>query len=211
MGTTGSGGSVRLDDEGMDEPVHPRDTPYMSNEALASDPGGVTVDPARLKRLSPSLFGMGSLLPLRALEKKVLGAHLWNGDSRAAVVLVTQPLLVAAYSSDFDAVVLLRFDPRTVDTYVQPGSRLLTVNTYFRGSTVARDIHEGPYSTHVWSNFHPVIADFLAADLGRVERRKAAIGEPEWRRAWELGQDHLVKRPTQVRDGAPHRSGRAAG
>ena len=55
-----------------------------------------------------------------------------------------------------------------------------------------------------------MIADFVAADPARVERRKAAISEPEWQRAWQLGQDHLVKQPGQVRDGAPHRSGRAA-
>lgn len=194
----------------MDDVVHPRDTPYMSNEALAADPGGVTIDPQRLRRLSPSLFGAGALLPTRVVAKKILDAHLWNGDSRAAVVLSTQPMLVAAYSDDFDAVVVLRFDPRTLDTYVQPGSRLLTVNTYFRGNTVARDIVRGPYGTGPWANFHPVIVDFVAADLGRVERRKATIAEPEWQRAWQLGQDHLVKQPGQVRDGAPHRSGRAA-
>ena len=194
----------------MDDFVQPKDTPFMSNEALASDPGGVTIDPQRLRRPSPSLFGMGAVLPSRILSKKILEAHLWNGDSRAAVVLSTQPLLVAAYSSDFDAVVVLRFDPRAVDTYVQPGDRLLTVNTYFRGDVVARDIVRGPYASPTWANFHPVIADFVAADLARVERRKAAISQPEWQRAWQLGQDHLVKQPGQVRDGAPHRSGRAA-
>lgn len=194
----------------MSEPVLPRDTPFMSNEALASDPGGVTVDPQRLRALSPSLFGAGALIPTRALARKILSAHLWNGDSRAAVVLSVQPLLVAAYSSDFDAVVVLRFDRRPADSYVQVGSRLLTVNTYFRASTTARDIVPGPYASGQWSNFHPVIADFVAAEPARVERRKAEIAEPEWQRTWQLGQDHLVKRPQQLRDGAPHRSGRAA-
>jgi hypothetical protein len=194
----------------MSEPVQPRDTPFMSNEALASDPGGVTIDPQRLRQLSPSLFGVGAVLPTRVIARKILDAHLWNGDSRAAVVMNLQPLLVAAYSSDFDAVVILRFDRRPTDSYVQVGTRLLTVNTYHRGSPTARDIVQGPYASGPWSNFHPVIADFVAADLGRVERRKATIDEREWQRTWELGQDHLVKRPTQIRDGAPHRSGRAS-
>lgn len=193
-----------------DERVQPRDTPYMSNEAAASDPGGVTIDPRRLRQLSPSLFGAGALLPTRALARKILSAHLWNGDSRAAVVLSVQPLLVAAYSDDFDAVVVLRFDRRPADSYVQVGSRLLTVNTYQRGSTVARDIPRGSVVSPQWSNFHPVIADFVATDLARVERRKATISEPEWQRTWELGQDYLIKRPGQLRDGAPHRSGRAS-
>ena len=195
---------------GMDDVVQPRDTPYMSNEALASDPGGVTVDKARLRRLAPGLFGLGGLLPNRMLDKKILQAHLWNGDSRAAVVLQTNPLLVAAYSSDFDAVVVLRYDRRDVDVHVERGTRLLTVNTYTRGAEVARDIRQGPGSTHVWSNFHPVVADFLAADMTRVERRKAAISEREWQRTWELGQDHLVRHTGQLRDGTPYRSGRPA-
>lgn len=194
----------------MDDFVQPRDTPFMSSEALATNPGGVTMDQQRLRLLSPSLFGAGALLPTRFVVRKILDAHLWNGDSRAAVVLSVQPLLVAAYSSDFDAVVVLCFDRRRVDTYVQPGDRLLTVNTYQRGDVVARDIVRGPYGSSTWANFHPVIADFVAADPRRVERRKAAITEPEWQRAWQLGQEHLFKRPGQVRDGAPHRSGRAA-
>ena len=194
----------------MSEPVHPRDTPFMSNEAFASDPGGVTIDPQRLRRLSPSLFGLGAVLPTRMIVRKILDAHLWNGDSRAAVVLNVSPLLVAAYSDDFDAVVVLRFERRAVDTYVQVGTRLLTVNTYQKGSPVVRDIVQGPRSNHRWSNFHPVIADFVAADLDRVERRKAAISGPEWQRAWQLGQDHLVRQAGQVRDGSPHRSSRPA-
>ncbi|MGI3783576.1 MAG: hypothetical protein ACRYG2_22665 [Janthinobacterium lividum] len=193
----------------MSEPVRPRDTPFMSNEALASDPGGVTIDPRRMRQLAPSLYGLGTLNPTRLVVRKMLEAHLWNGDSRAAVVLSVQPLLVAAYSSDFDAVVVLRFDRRPADTYVQVGSRLLTVNTYFQGSTTARDILPGPYGSGRWSNFHPVIADFVAADPARVERRKTQISEPEWQRTWQLGQDFLVERPQQLRDGAPHRSRRA--
>ena len=194
----------------VDEPVQPRQTPYMSDEARASNPGGVTLDPARLRRIAPELYGVGGLLPGRLLSKKVLQAHLWNGDSRAAVVLGRSPLLVAAYSDDFDAVVVLRFDQRLLDVHVQEGDRLLTINTYRRGAAVARDIVQGPYSSHSWSNFHPVIADFVATDRGRVERRKATITEPEWARAWQLGQDHLARRPGVFRDGAPHRSGTPA-
>ena len=158
-----------------------------------------------------SLFGLGALLPTRVVARKILDAHLWNGDSRAAVVLSVQPLLVAAYSDDLDAVAVLHFDRRPADTYLQVGTRLLTVNTYSRGSATARDIVEGPLSSHQWANFHPVVADFIATDLERVERRKAAIGEPEWQRTWHLGQDQLIKRPGHVRDGAPHRSGQPVG
>lgn len=194
----------------MSEPVQPRNSPYTSDRALASDPGGVTIDPHRLKALAPSLFGAGSLLPSRAVARRTLSAHLWNGDSRAAVVLSVEPLLVAAYSDDFDAVVVLRFDPRPVDVPLQVGSRLLTINTYFSGGTTASDIVRGPRASQTWSNFHPVIADFVAAERGRVEGRKATISEPEWQRTWLLGQQHLGTRPGRFRDGAPHLSKKPA-
>lgn len=194
----------------MSEPVQPRESPYTSNRALASDPGGVTIDPGRLRQLSPSLFGAGSLLPSRAVMRKTLGAHLWNGDSRAAVVLSVEPLLVAAYSDDFDAVVVLRFDPGPVDLPLQVGSRLLTINTYFSRGTTAPDIVRGPRASQDWSNFHPVIADFVAAERGRVEGRKTTITEPEWQRTWLLGQQYLDARPGQFRDGAPHVSKKPA-
>ncbi|GAA3552611.1 hypothetical protein GCM10022197_04580 [Microlunatus spumicola] len=194
----------------MTEPVQPRPSPYMSDRALASDPGGVTIAPDRLKALSPSLFGAGSLLPSRAVARKTLSAHLWNGDSRAAVVLSIEPLLVAAYSDDFDAVVVLRFDPRPVDVPLQVGSRLLTINTYFSGGTTASDIVRGPRASQTWSNFHPVIADFVAAERSRVEGRKATISEPEWQRTWLLGQQYLGTRPGRFRDGAPHLSKKPA-
>ena len=44
-----------------------------------------------------------------------------------------------------------------------------------------------------------------------VELAKAEITDSEWQRAWQLGQDFLVKRPQQLRDGSTHRSGRAVG
>ena len=90
------------------------------------------------------------------------------------------------------------------------GSRLLTVNTYFSGGTTASDIVRGPRASQRWSNFHPVIADFVAAERGRVEGRKATISEPEWQRTWLLGQQFLGTRPGQLRDGAPHLSKRPA-
>lgn len=194
----------------MSEWVPPEQVRLMSDAAVASDPGRVQIDPQRLRRQAPGLFGAGSVLPARALARKVLVEHLHHGDSNPAVVLSVDPLLVAAYSADFDAVVVLRFHPATLDLPLQVGSRLLSVNTYFDGGSLAPDIVRGPLASGAWSNYHPVVADFICTDLRHIARHKAAIGEPVWRRTWDLGHQHLAQRPSQVRDGAPHRSKRPA-
>ena len=193
----------------MDDEVQPRHARYMDNTSAASDPGGITIDPARLRRLSPSLFGVGGLF--RGPRRAALQEYLWNGDSRAAVVMRLEPLLVASYSDDFDAVVMLRFDRPPTDLHLAVGTRLLAVNTFRPGGVVAGDIVRGPLATQGWANVHPIIADFVCANPDRVERRKAMIGEDEWQRTWQLGQQHLATRPHLARDGAPHRSVKPAG
>jgi hypothetical protein len=195
----------------MDDEVQPRPARYMDSSSAASDPGGIALDAHRLRRLSPSLFGLGGLLPWRRVRRAALQEYLWNGDSRAAVVVSVAPLLVASYSDDFDAVVMLRFDRPPTDVHLEVGTRLLAVNTFRRGGATATDIVRGPLARQGWTNVHPVIADFVCADPSRVERRKATISEPEWQRTWQLGQQHLATRPHLVRDGAPHRSAVPAG
>ena len=190
------------------ERIQPRDTPYMSNEALASDPGGVTIDPQRLRQLSPSFFGLGALLPTRAIARKILAAHMWNGDSRAGVAL-------SVHRCSCRVQLRLRRGRRAAvrpasRRQLRPGRQQAPDRQHLLPRHPGRDILRGSVVSPVWANFYPVIADFVAADPARVERRKAAISEPEWQRTWDLGQDYLVKRPGKFRDGAPHRSDRPA-
>lgn len=194
------------------QPVPQRPVPEPSHAAVASDPGGLSIDPDRLRRLSPSLFGLSGLLPANVARRTSLTRHVRIGDTRAAVVVAVEPLVVAAYSDDFDAVVLLRFDPGPTDLDLQVGTRLLTVNTFGNDGPVAPDIARGPLASTGWSHVHPVIADFVCprSELDRVERRKQAIREDEWQRTAFLGRQYLATRPGQLRDGAPHLARRPA-
>jgi hypothetical protein len=121
-----------------------------------------------------------------------------------------EPLLVAAYTDELDCVAMLRFLPEASDRPLGIGSRLLTVNTYFRGETYAADLVPGPHDLHNYVGFYPIIADFICADAGRVERRKIEIDESEWERTQTLGTSYLSKHPGVWRDGAPCRSHRPA-
>jgi hypothetical protein len=73
----------------------------------SSDPLGASCCPARLRHLHPELFGLrGQVSSLSADDRDQLiartSAYLFFGDSRAAGVLQTAPLVVAAYSDEMD-------------------------------------------------------------------------------------------------------------
>jgi hypothetical protein len=136
--------------------------------------------------------------------------HLLGGDSRAAVVLKTDPLIVAAYTDEMDCVALLQFDAALAAGFnLKPGSKLLTINTYWPGK-IARDLTAGPNQLGRWGNFSPLIADFLTDDGDRLQARKQQIEPAEWQRAWTMGQAYLAAKPDKFRDGRPMYSQRPA-
>ena len=129
---------------------------------------------------------------------------MW-GDSRAAVVISTRPLLIAAYTDEIDCVAMLRFDNVLTNEYgLKVGSRLLTVNTYsdLNGS-YEKDLTAGSKTSGMFGNVHPFIAEFLTDDVDRLEKRKAEIDEDEWSRTNELGKAYVATVGALARDGRP--------
>jgi hypothetical protein len=178
---------------------------HHDDTTAASDPGGVTLSDQKLRLLHPELFGLRSIFHKNARHyREVIAEHMLLGDSRAAVVMSAYPLLVAAYSDDLDCAAVLLFHSRLTDLYrLDVGARLLTVNTYERGDAVAPDLWRGPAAASPWTNFMPVIADFVSDDSGRIEYRKRQISAREWRRAWECGEEYRRRNPLSARDGRP--------
>ncbi len=148
---------------------------------LASNPGELPLSAAKLRRLQPELFdksGFGlawdRLTGLQEGLVERLEEHLIYGDSQAAVVLSVHPLLMAAYTDEIDCIALLRFPDYLTEEYgLKPRSRLLTVNTYFRGLRLARDLELGPRANGRYTNFQPAIADFMTEDLNRIRKPQA--------------------------------------
>lgn len=188
-----------------------RRTWTLDETTRASDPGNVALSDARLRRLRPDLYGLGHRLRaavgLDFPWRVFLREHLRNGDSRAAVVVSTRPLLVAAYTDELDCVALLEFPEAFVAEYgLRDGSRLLTVNTYKRNNEDDADLIPGPNAGQSWTGFQPIIAEFVSDDRHRIEQRKAEIGEDEWKRAYAMGKTYLKRRPGVWRDGRPGHS-----
>jgi hypothetical protein len=197
----------------------------LDDSTIATHPGGIPLDGGKLKRFHPELYSRlkwakrenvfsfrafldgGSMIKLRFEE------HLMEGDARAAVVVRTAPLLVAAYSSDIDCVVMLHFDDSFVRDYsLKAGTRLLTVNLYasLRRNQYRDDLHPGAGSSEQFGAVSPLIADFLTSDTHSLKAAKAGIAEQEWQRALQLGEDYVARHGFFARDGAPLRAGSPA-
>jgi hypothetical protein len=178
----------------------------------ASDPVDVRLSRVKLRRLCPELFEsrgnliawLDRLIGSRAALIFQIADHLSHGDSRAAVVVSVAPLLVAAYTDEMDCIAMLQFPDelaRECDLHVR--DRLLTVNRYASGGRLAPDLEHGRLSYERFSNFQPIIADFLADDFDQLRQRKIRIGEDEWVRTWVLGQRYLERFGNLARNGRP--------
>ncbi|MGH7283094.1 MAG: hypothetical protein ACRELY_16335 [Polyangiaceae bacterium] len=125
----------------------------------------------------------------------------------ALVVSTTPDVLVAAYTDELDAIVLLRFDAIWAQLlHLVANLRLLTINTYGRTSFVSPDLKEGPRSLQRWTNVFPIIAETLSDDLLLIQQRKATLDSGLWQRAQELLLEMRRADRVSVRDGSPLRS-----
>ncbi len=187
--------------------------------ARASDPLGLTVDHAKLRRLRPDLYGVNSLmntfLEITRGKFPVLPyiiEHVQKGDSRAAVVVSIKPLLIAAYTDELDCVALLRFHDRFQRDYeLTVGSRLLTLNTYNQHPDgYDADLIPGENYRPPWTGFHPIIAEFVASETQTIEERKQRILPEEWARTEDLGHAYVRENPGVARDGRPMNAAQSA-
>jgi hypothetical protein len=197
-----------------------RERRAINVSSFASNPVQLRLSDSRLRRMCPNLYPTTGLSGFfRCFFFDGLGTReyirdmLVHGDSRAAVVISTDPLLVASYCDDSDAVCVLGFEPNEVGgRQFEVGDRLLTVLISFvvEGSAqpgdIAADLIQGHGAKPNYVNFWPLIADFLSDDAADIEQRKANIAASEYARCQSFGEVHLRRLPGQVRDGRPDRS-----
>jgi hypothetical protein len=199
---------VRGDDASGDQPELPvhQQVQFHDSSTAATDPVPIEVDDRLFRQLCPELFGWSGRTPQHKRLREEIVEHMWCGDTRAAVVVSDNPILVAAFTDELDCVAILRFEPGPSRPELVVGSRLLTVNTYKRGAGVDADLFPGPRRLDQWVGFYPIIADFICANQPEVDRRKAAIEEREWERTLQFGLAYLRDHPGVSRDGVPTRS-----
>lgn len=178
--------------------------------------GSAASNPGRFRLLMPPLLAIEPALSppahklapdtARAQFVEELAEQLHYGDTRAAIVMSIDPLLIAAYTDELDCVVILSYPRWLVAKHrLEVGSRLLTVNTY-PWHPLATDLVRGPRDKGRYVNVFPIIAEFVTDDRERVRLCTAAIDEQEWQRCLRLGQEYRVAFPQRIRDGSPLRS-----
>lgn len=190
----------------------------------ASDPARVTLANDKLRRFHPELFGVRGVVRdvsewisqrFYAFTRTRLREWIYHGDSRAAIVVWTDPLLVASYTDEMDCVVMLRFPEELVQEYaLRRGSRLLSANSYMLRRPerpLQPDLIDGPRSTYQHALIFPMITDFLSDDLSRIAERKAEISREEWTRTASLADEYLKRPGCTARDGRPLYSGISKG
>ena len=127
---------------------------------------------------------------------------LFYGDTQPALVVSTEPLLVAAYSDEMDAVVMLRFPSEFVGKYeLTTGTRLTTSNVYFEGERVVSDIFIGVGYLRRWVDFMPVVQLFLGKQDDKIRAKTALFEENVWDRVTELAEAYIYEHPDLCRDG----------
>lgn len=180
--------------------------------STASNPGFFDLSHEKLARLHPELLPGGGIWywlshwsanPQDVVKEIAYCLH--EGDCRAAIVVSLSPLLIAAYSDEFDAVVMLRFSPRLAAVYdLSVGRRLITVNNYEQ-SLVSRqtDFRRGEQATGQFTGVYPLIAEFFTDDTERIAEIKRKISEEEWQRVHELGMQKLAQSWPPPRNGRP--------
>lgn len=192
------------------------DTKTLDNTSMAAQSTGLSVSPARLNALEPRLTGwrgrlfnvrlsLGQGQRLSALE--AFEEHLRHGDAGPALVVDTDPVRVAAYANELDAVVMLTFEPQALAGHVlSVGDRLLCVCTYEpAGQTpgYAADIIPGPRSSGHFRDAAPLIADFLCDAHARIELIKGAFDPAIWPHVDSLVHQHQEYFGAKARPGNP--------
>ena len=168
------------------------------------NPGLFKLNKEKLKALRPQVFGLAAMNNHKLDTVPQIDVQMNDGDLQPAVVLSIDPLLVACYNDEFDAVVLLWF-PTEVGRARgwQPGTRLLTVNAY-NGYGLLRsnkDLDKGPHCRTKFKSVGPLVADLYTDDTERLERKKSQIPEDWWAYTTRLGTEYRAAHPGMARDG----------
>lgn len=135
---------------------------------------------------------------------KRASAFLYHGDSQPAMVLSLEPVLVAVYSDEMDAVVVLQFPQEFKTNYeLFMYQKLIGVNIYlpYNVTGMSKDIFPGEKYLGRWSDFYPIIAEFISDDYMISNYHRKHIDDALWDKVKALGLEYIEKHSDLFRDG----------
>ncbi|MBQ7380815.1 MAG: hypothetical protein IJW69_01885 [Clostridia bacterium] len=127
---------------------------------------------------------------------------LFYGDTQPAIVVSVNPLLIAAYSDEMDAVVMLRFPMEFVEKYnLSVGSRLTTSNVYFTGNQFASDIFVGKNYCQRYVDFVPIVQLFIGKQDEKIHEKIQLFSEDIWNTVADKATQYIKAHSDLSRDG----------
>jgi len=170
------------------------------NHTYAGTPGGLLPCTRKVQILEVIATGH-KWEPNDARVRDLTGliGHLNWGDTQPAVVVSVDDtwVKVAAYSDEFDGIVLLGFPSKAVDLIAPGGKRpavgdhLLVICQFARRMVrtgVMGDITLGRKAYDRWDNFHPLVAQFLTDEEQTpiLNQRFQQVDNAIWEHVWNL-------------------------
>lgn len=169
-------------------------------------PGCFQVNNKKLKALRPNLFKLSHFMFGNSMDHKPFTLQFMReGDVQPAIVISLDPLLVACYSDELDAVTVQYLPSELIPKLkLQMYSKLLTVNGY--GKRPTKDVTLGPKALGNYASVTSIIADLYTDDTLRLNTLKNAFEEEWWNHTVNLGRKYLEDHPGMARNGIGNRN-----
>lgn len=177
---------------------------YGNKKTWAGNPGNIILSDEKYELIGKLLHLDKATTKILNKNKKNIQEHIYYGDTQPAKVLSIYPLIIASYSDEFDAVVLLEFPNEYVQIYnLKKNDRLITINRYNCVPTIgmASDIVPGPYCSYQYRDFTPIVALFVCQNEKHYNRKVKSIEDDEWERLDKMTDVYLEKKTYEVRNG----------
>ncbi|MBQ1847883.1 MAG: hypothetical protein II135_07765 [Clostridia bacterium] len=128
------------------------------------------------------------------MQFELIAQALQNGDTQPAVVVSRKPLIISAYSDEFDAVVFLHFPDELADVYgLSENTRLAVSDIYLGGGgKTADDIKPGERSTGNFYDFIPVVQLFFGKDDEKIKKNADIFDDALWERVGEKTKEYAA-------------------
>lgn len=168
----------------------------------AENAGQLEISMRMLREACPKMFGKSGKLKLLEHETyEDMSRFMMDGDVQPAIVWSVSPFLIAVYSDEMDAVVMVGFDESLAKKLgIKAGQRMISVNVY-KYFCFSRDIKKGPRYLKRYAGFIPHIADLISENIDLIENHKNKIPEHLWMHVNKLAEEFINEKPYVARDG----------
>lgn len=168
----------------------------------AFNPGLFDLNKKKLKALRPQIFGLR--LGLKNIDTwQNIDRQLNDGDIQPALVMSTEPLLVACYTDDMDAIAMLCFPGELGRKMGWTAGRQLIVTAAYNNPFMKanKDLDCCPRNSGNFKAYGPIIADLYTDNTERLERKKQEIPAEKWAYVEALARQYMANHPGMARNG----------